>query len=115
MASAMRKIGEYLGLLEDTGRLDETELQVGSKGGHFARVRFLERDPPFRLGHERPRVRLVEACSDEDVLDLAPQPLLPRQRDGGCGAFGGWAMSRSLTCGTSIRRRGERRSVSSAC
>jgi cell division inhibitor SepF len=40
MASAMRKIGEYLGLLEDTGRLDEYDDAYGDSyddtGEHYA-------------------------------------------------------------------------------
>ena len=36
MASAMRKIGEYLGLLEDTGRFDEYDESYDDTGEHYA-------------------------------------------------------------------------------
>ncbi len=59
--SAMRKIGEYLGLLEDTGRYDEYDLDADSDYDRAAQVQAEKRQPERRpapvsdLAERRPR------------------------------------------------------------
>ena len=60
MASAMRKIGEYLGLLEDTGRFDEYDDSYDDTGEHYARpvekrARESRPAPVTDLADRRPR------------------------------------------------------------
>ena len=70
------------GVAIPTRRFDEPVVETVAEHREFGGERLLQRDPPFARRHERPRVRLVEAGADEDVLDLPPQPLIARELRG---------------------------------
>ncbi len=53
MSSAMRKIGEYLGLLEDTGRYDDYDDEFDTEGRDVA-TQPVRRNPDRRVRESRP-------------------------------------------------------------
>lgn len=74
MSGAMRRIGEYLGLLEDTGRYDEYDEYAGNDD--HTRVQEPVPPAPERLRSQRPREpRPVADLAERRRPVVVPQPV----------------------------------------